>query len=164
MCRNNVCVPLFIHSFPFALPRSLTEAQKFFYLNPNPERINNTADKLRYYRHKNSLLQKDVADYAGIDRSTYIGYEDGQRDYYPLDKLQKIAELYNIEVSDLLDDYNRFLFEGQGQQIKTLRKGLKLTQSDFCQKLGVPLGNYKKWEQESVRIFKSTWEMLYKCV
>ena len=56
--------------------------------------IRTTAEKLRWLRCQRNLYQTEVADYAGLERSTYIGYEEGERDSYPPDKLAKIAELF----------------------------------------------------------------------
>lgn len=120
-----------------------------------------TADKLRYYRYKTSLLQREIAEYAGINESTYASYENGDRDYYPLDKLSKIAELLKVDVTLLLDDYNRFLFEGQGSQIRRLRKNLEMTQVEFGKRYSVHGGTVKKWESGKVRIYKDTWKKLF---
>ncbi len=74
---------------------------------------------------------------------------------------QKAAEFFEIDVTSLLDDYNLFLYHNQGQQIKRLRKSLKLTQSEFAKYIGVPLGTLKKWEQNRVNIQKKTFEKLF---
>ena len=62
----------------------------------------------------------------------------------------------------LLDDYNLFLRNGQGNQIKAIRTKLGLTQRQYADKLGVSLGNLKHWEQNRKQIFKSTWEKYFK--
>ena len=61
-----------------------------------------------------------------------------------------------------MDDYNRFLLHGQGKQIKALRMQRGLTQKAYAQELSVPLQKFKRWEQGSVQIFKSTWERYFK--
>lgn len=94
----------------------------------------------------------------GVDRTTYSRYEENVLEAYPLDKLAKAAELFKIDVISLLDDYNLFLYHGQGQQIKRLRKSLNLTQSEFAKYIGVSLGTLKKWEQNRVNIQKKTFE------
>lgn len=94
----------------------------------------------------------------GVDRTTYSRYEENVLEAYPLDKLAKAAELFHVDVTALLDDYNLFLYHGQGQQIKRLRKSLKLTQSEFAKYMGVPLGTLKKWEQNRANIQKKSFE------
>jgi transcriptional regulator with XRE-family HTH domain len=53
--------------------------------------LDTTADKLRYYRNMKGLLQREIADHAGIDRSTYIKYESRAHGLYDFDVLAKIA-------------------------------------------------------------------------
>ena len=150
--------PLAIHSFLFLRPKKLTDAEKFNIQYPNPAMLTTTADKLRYYRYKKSLLQREVADYAGINESTYIHYENPEHDYYPIDKLGRIAELLEVNVTDLLDEYNRFLYDGQGWQIRKIRKSMGLTQYQFGKLYGVSAGAVKQWESGKVRVTKGTWE------
>lgn len=150
--------PLFVFSFSFLHFCKLTERQRFLEAHPNPEELPYIADKLKWYRYKNMLLQREVAEYTGIDRTTYIHYESKEHDYYPIDKLKRIAELFEIDVTELLDDYNRFLYEGQGRQIRKIRKDMGLTQYQFGKLHGVSAGAVKRWESESVRVTKGTWE------
>ncbi len=157
-----VYAPFYLHSFPLVLPHTLVEAEKFNLRYTDPSQIETTADKLRWYRYRNGLLQRDVADYAGIDRSTYSGYEEVGRDYYPIEQMKRIAELYAISVTALLDEYNTFLYHGQGHQIKTLRQSKGMTQSAFSEHLGMPIGTLKGWEQGKAQISKATWSRLFK--
>ena len=157
-----VYVPLFIFSFKMLQPHKLVDAEKFNITYSDPSLLVSTADKLRYYRYKKALRQRDVADYAGIDRSTYNSYEQDERDYYPIEPLSKIAEVLAVDMSDLLDDYNMFLYNGQGEKIKELRKSMKLTQFEFAKLHGVNRRTIEQWEHEKVQIFKSTWVKLFK--
>ena len=72
--------------------------------------------------------------------------------------MEKLAESYDVPVEELLDEYNLFLYKGQGEQIRKIRQGLGLTQKQYAEQLGVPPGTLKQWEQNRVRIYKSTWE------
>ena len=76
--------------------------------------------------------------------------------------MEKIAQLFEVPVDMLLDDYNLFLRNGQGNQIKAIRTKLGMTQKQYADKLGVSLGNLKHWEQNRKQIFKSTWEKYFK--
>ena len=56
------------------------------------------------------LRQRDAADYAGINRSTYIHYEEAGRDFYPKEHMEKLAELFEVPLENLLDDYKAALW------------------------------------------------------
>lgn len=154
--------PLYIHSFPLVQPHFLVDAEKFNLAYSDLSKIDNTADRLRWCRYHKGLLQRDVADYTGIDRGTYWSYEETTRNLYPLDKMEKIAELYGVSITELLDEYNTFLYIGQGKQLKSLRKNEGLTQKEYAILLGIPFGTLKNWEADRVQMFKSTWEQLFR--
>ncbi|MDY3955117.1 MAG: helix-turn-helix domain-containing protein [Anaerovoracaceae bacterium] len=154
--------PLEILRFPLLAPRKLLDAQKFNIRYTDPSQITEIADKLRWYRYQHALMQKEVAEQIGIDRNTYIHYEEYGRDYYPIEHMEKLAGLYGVPVEDLLDEYNLFLYKGQGEQIQKIRQGLGLTQKQYAERLGVPLDHLKKWEQNHVRIYKSTWRSIFR--
>ena len=84
--------PLFIHSFPLLAPHHLLESEKFNIKFSDPSQITEIADKLRWYRYRKALLQREIADLIGIDRSTYIRYEEYGHDYYPIEHIKKLAE------------------------------------------------------------------------
>ena len=57
MCRQTkkgvAIMPMYVHSFRFVTPHTMTEAQRFNLLFPNPESCTHVSDKLRYYRYQN---------------------------------------------------------------------------------------------------------------
>lgn len=109
---------------------------------------------------KNPCFKREVAEYAEINESTYIHYENPEHDYYPIDNLSRIAELLEVDITDLLDEYNQFLYNGQGWQIRKLRKSMGLTQYQFGKLHSVGAGAVKRWEIGRVRVSKGTWERL----
>lgn len=152
--------PLYIHSFRLVQPHALAETEKFNLLYTDPSQIDNIADKLRWYRYQRGLLQQDVADYAGLDRSTYSSYESTLRDYYPIEMMEKIAELFAVPVTDLLDEFNLFLYNGQGRQDKEMRQRRQMTQAEYARRISVPLDTLKEWERDRMYISKLTWRRL----
>lgn len=154
--------PLFIYSFPLLAPHHLLESEKFNLRFADPGTMTETADKLRWHRYRKAMLQREVADYIGVERSTYIHYETVGRDYYPIENMRKLAALFGVPVTELLDDFNKFLYYDQGKQIREKRMSLNMTQREYADKLGVSLCNLKKWEMNRVRIFKSTWERYFR--
>ena len=85
--------PLQILQFPVILPHKFQDAEKFNLQFSDFSEITETADKLRWLRYQKGLRQRDVADYAGIDRSTYVHYEEYGKDLYPPEHMEKIAQL-----------------------------------------------------------------------
>lgn len=152
--------PLFIQTLRFINNRHLTKSQIYLKNNPAPDNLETVSDKLKWYRVNAGFLQRDVAKIMEVDRTTYSRYEDNILEAYPLEKLSKAAELFKIDVSLLLDDYNAFLYNGQGEKIKGLRKAMKLTQSQFAQNIETPLGTLKKWEQNNAIIPKKAFQKL----
>ena len=98
--------PMQILQFPVILPHKFQDAEKFNLQFSDFSEITETADKLRWLRYQKGLRQKDVADYAGIDRSTYVHYEEPGKDFYPPEHIERIARLFEVPVETLLDDYN----------------------------------------------------------
>ena len=90
---------------------SLYESE-FLQHYPTPDLLDATADKLRWFRSDNGYLQAEIADMIGVCRSTYIHYEESSRKFYELDKLQLLADLYQVDFESLLDDYMLFLHRG----------------------------------------------------
>ena len=153
---------MFIHSFPLLAPHHLLESEKFNIKFSDPSQITEIADKLRWYRYRKALLQREIADLIKIDRHTYMRYEEYGHDYYPIDHMKKLAELYGVPVTELLDDFNLFLYNDQGKQIREIRNRLGLSRKEYAKIIGVHPGSLKKWELNTVRIFKSTWERYFK--
>lgn len=121
---------------------------EFLNYYPTPDLLSTTAEKLKWYRLKNGYFQSEIADMIGISRSTYIHYESSSHKLYELDKLQLIADLYQVDIEYLLDEYMLFLYRGQGKQLKALRKKLGKTQQEFGKLINTSLGTVKQWESE----------------
>ena len=78
------------------------DATVFLRKHPDPQLLPTTAEKLRWYRYKNNLLQSEIAFKAGVDRKTYTHYENTLCRQSPPDKLQRIATLFGVEVAELI--------------------------------------------------------------
>jgi len=143
------------------MPHSLVEAEKFNIEYSKNSQDATISDKLRYFRFKNALLQREVADYLEIDRSTYLSYESGKKTAFPMDKLMLASQLFGVDIEDLLDDYNRFLYYNQGNQLRAYRMERGLTQKQLAEKIGVHVDSIKKWESNKATISQQTWSKLF---
>ena len=91
----------------------------------------------------------------------YTDMENGKNDHYPAQTVDKLAALFEISPSVLLDDYNLFLYQGQGKLIRAYRRQLGLSLRGFADLLGADSHQILDWEQERKIILKSTWEKYF---
>lgn len=153
--------PLHIRTMRMVQPHTLVESEKFNLRYGDPDQIDHTADKLRWYRYRKGLRQRDVAAAIGVDRSTYVHMESRTCDYYPPELLERLSGVFDTSVEELLDEYNRFLYGHQGDQIRQMRIERGISQHQFARHLGTSLNNVKKWEQERVRISRWMWNRYF---
>jgi len=158
--RSGVCAPLVVGHIPIKRTKLQSDSLLCNMRYASPAQIPHTAERLRYFRCQKNLYQADVADHCGIDRSTYISYEDCARDAYPLDKLAKIAEFLQVDIVDLLDNYNRFIYEGQGQGLKAFRRSRHMTQAELGRMLQTTQSTVKRWEQGQIQMSRRKWERM----
>lgn len=164
-CNNNNGIrysPLFSFDFHLTSFRRPPEAENCLSRYKNYNEIDNVPDRLRRCRQQMKLTQKEVSELTGISRHKYADYESGVTEYIPKDTADKLAEFYNIPVSDLLDDFNRFRYIGQSKLIKSHRESLGYTLSDFAQLLGVHPKLLKAWESETKQLSRKSWEKYFK--
>lgn len=154
--------PIYVEKINMSVPHHIAEAETLNMRYSSPLSIDTTADKLRWYRYKHSLLQKDVAAKIGVDLSTYKRYESPHHDYYPDEQMDKLSELYGVPVENLFDEYNLFLYNDQGRQIRSIRQGLGMTQNAYAKKIGVQPRSLKRWEQNCTRVYRRVWERCFK--
>ena len=166
MCRTEDGViryaPLCIHSFRLIAPRRLLDAQMFNRQYHSYEEIRNVPDRLRWCRHHMGLMQKEVAERIGISRGMYVDFEAGYVDYYPKEIVDRLAALYQVPPTDFLDEYNLFLYNGQGRQIRKCRMSLGMQKKPFADMLHVDVSSLRKWESDQKRMTKHTWERCFK--
>jgi len=59
---------------------------------------------VKSFRERMALKQEDLANYLGIKRETISYYENGRN--IPLDKLEKLADLFGVDLYDLFENDN----------------------------------------------------------
>lgn len=87
-------------------------------------------ERIRELREDHDLLQKEVAAKLGIRENVYQRYEYGER-LIPIDKLVKLAELYNTTtdyILGLIDDRRPYPKKGAGSR-SGLNASVNKTQS-----------------------------------
>ncbi len=63
---------------------------------------NSISNNIKLFREKEGYSQEDIAKYLGMKRELISYYETGSRKV-PLDVLEKLADLFCVTLSDLLE-------------------------------------------------------------
>lgn len=88
--------------------------------------------------------------------------ENGAVDYYTKEIADKLAAFYEIPVYDLLDDYNLFLYTGQGKLIREYRESLGMKIKPFAQLIGIDRNLLRAWEADQKRMSLNSWNKFFK--
>ena len=86
------------------------------------------ADNIKSIREEKGLLQKDVAEHIGVDKSTYSKIEKGTREL-TVKELQKVAELFNLSIDQIVR------FEGSIPKEITIEDKSSMEQMRLIQQL-----------------------------
>lgn len=154
--------PLFIHSFPLSAPRKTLEVAQFYQRYRGYEEIQNVPDRLRWCRYSKGLLQAEVAEIAEVTRAVYMDIECGVTQQIPLGMIEKLSDFYDVPLSDFLDEYNRFLYDGQANRILAYRESFGLGKKAFVRKMGIPVRSLQEWECGKKVISQKSWKRYFK--
>ena len=141
-------VPLYVHSFVLCAPRKILEATIFNQRYRSYEEIENVPDRLRRCRHSKGLMQVEVADKVGMTHSVYKAIEEGFAQHIEPEKVDRLAQFYGVPVTDYLDEFNHFLYDGQTVRIRAYRESFGMGKKPFARKMGIPVRCLQEWESD----------------
>ena len=153
--------PLYIHSFVLCTPRKILEATRLNQRFRRYEEIESVPDRLRWCRYSKGLLQTEVAEKVGMSLSAYKAIEEGVTQHMELEKAERLARFYEVPVTDFLDEFNRFLYDGQADRIQEYRASLGLGKKTFARKAGIPIRSLQEWESGRKVISRKSWERYF---
>ena len=124
--------------------------------------LKTVADKLQYARLTAGLLQRELAELVGIDRTTLTAYENGQivEEHMDVKNIMAIAIACGRDKHFCCSPYQIFLAEEPGAQIKAYRKAHGLTQKMLAAMLGVWDTTVKRWEWQKNKPPMYVWELI----
>lgn len=156
------CAPLYLCTINVKVPPSVMEAQRLYQKYSSYGAIQNVPERLCWCRYRLGLKQKEVAEIIGVTKAVYQNWENAAVDLIPAEKVDKLAALYRVPIEDLMSDYTKFLYDGQGKQLKMMRETIGLNQAQFAALIGMDAGNYRKYESEQLTVSRKTWQKYFK--
>ena len=64
-------------------------------------------NKIKEYREKNNMTQKEIAEILGVEPGTISKYESGMIEPN-IESLKRLADTFNITVDELIKDEEKF--------------------------------------------------------
>lgn len=108
------------------------------------------------------MTQAGAAERIGVRENVYKAIEEGVTQHIPRDMAQALAKLYQAPVTDFLDEFNRFLYDGQAARIRRYRESLGMGRKPFARFTGIPLSSLRCWEDGKQVISRKCWERYFK--
>ena len=93
------------------------------------------------------MKQKDVYEKIGIDRSTYIRYENKAATSFELEICNNICKAIGVDTALVYDDYLSFIASEYGTTIRDFRIKHKLTHKKFGDLIGMHPKISARWEK-----------------
>lgn len=111
-------------------------------------------ERIKNLREEKDLVQKDLANILGIDRSTYSSYEIG-RDTIPLKHLNTLCNYFDISIDYAMgltkttkykNSFNEINMEKVSERLKNIRKENNLTQAHISEILNTSRSTWTGYE------------------
>lgn len=119
------------------------------------------AKRLKMMRLESKRTQQQVADYLEVRRSTYGEYERGKI-VPPYDKMEKLANLFNVSVDWLVGKTNFKTYDekykANEEGLPDISKDLKLILEDLQNQQKALMFDGKALDDESRELLKSSLE------
>lgn len=114
---------------------------------------------LRYYRRRNGLTTRQLAESVEIVPATLLMYEHEQFPI-PYQTAVAMAEVLDIDRNLLFDDFAQFMDYPYNDKLREVRKTYGLNQATFAEKAGISLSIYSKWEGGSRQPSRKMYQQL----
>ncbi len=125
---------------------------------------NQPGEYLRYYRIRNNLTTRQLAEQISIVPATLLKYEQGLTPI-PYDTAVRFSEQLKIDVS-LLCDYSfaAFIASPYTEALKAIREELKLNQREFAELVGLKASYCYQMEKGNRRLSRKVYQQIMDAV
>lgn len=120
---------------------------------------NQPGEYLRYYRLRNNLTTRQLAEQVGIVPATLLKYEQGITPI-PYDIAARLSEWLKIDVSLLCDSFAAFIASPYPEALKAIREELKLNQREFAELVGLKASYYYQMEKGNRRPSRKVYQQI----
>lgn len=118
--------------------------------------------KIKQIRELKGISQKQMADYLHLSESGYAKLEQGEGRLHT-ERLEKIAQMLEIEVNDLLDSDTRFLCvvnESGTMEVSCINQNNNYQNQDLIIELIKSKDNLIEQQKQHIQLLQHTMEMM----
>ena len=120
---------------------------------------NQPGEYLRYYRLRNNLTSRQLAEQVGIVPATLLKYEQGLTPI-PYDTAVGLSERLKIDAELLCDSFAAFIASPYTEDLKAIREELKLNQREFAELVGLKASYYYQMEKGNRRPSRKVYQQI----
>ena len=88
--------------------------------------------------------------------------ECGAKKQIPAEMAKKLSDFYGVPITDFMDEFSRFLYDGQANRIQKYRETTGLGKKPFAREKGIPIRCLLEWESGRKVISQKSWEKYFK--
>ena len=120
---------------------------------------NQPGEYLRYYRLRNNLTTRQLAEQVGIVPAILLKYEQGLAPI-PYDTAVRLSERLKIDASLLCDSFAAFIASPYTEALKAIREEIKLNQREFAELVGLKASYYYQMEKGNRRPSRKVYQQI----
>lgn len=124
---------------------------------------NQPGECLRYYRLRNNLTTRQLAEQVGIVPATLLKYEHGLTPI-PYDTAVRLSERLKIDEELLCDSFAAFIASPYTEALKAIREELKLNQREFAELVGLKASYCYQMEKGNRRPSRKVYQQIMDAV
>ena len=102
-----------------------------------------------------------MAHLVGVTPAVYTDIECGVTKHIPQAVIEQLSAFYGVPLTDFMDGYHRFLYNGQAQCIREYRAKMGLGKKNFARAMGIPIRSLQSWESGRKVMSRQSWEKYF---
>lgn len=123
--------------------------------------VSKTGGRVKYYRMFNKMSVPELARLTGVSRDNILQYEECAN-FCPVDFCVKVAEIFNIELSLLCDDFLLFMTTDYVGKINNAKEKLGISYFELARIYRIPHNILLSWVRGEYTPCRSSYDKYVK--
>jgi len=163
MLENGVAISKLFEKLKNNIPNTITLKTHAIWKIPTIDKDSTLGEQIKYYRRRMQIKQSELSKKLGVGIYCIKSIENQEKRMVDIKILLDVLKELNIEDKvNINDDYLAFLINDSAKTIKEIRKKLNLTRNALENKIGIPIGSIKRWENGYSLITRKSYNKIKK--